>query len=285
MSVYWGVDSSYYPANKVIKVHGKKCTVWEYICQEATVLRPPPLERPHLGPSLSLEPDPWPEAHITPSMPLMRLTLPGEKQPDFWGRYLGRHEITGSEAQYIFDHSGGNCRILLVYNLTSQAVVGGTRQDGLRAARDASHRAAKLGVRAGTSIYCDVEGVWYPTADFFQGWWEGMEWSLYQPGIYGRTDAPNFTRPLLRAMRVDNPSLVPKSVFGTRYIWTTRPQIGKRKRPGDFSVFAPIEPRDSQGTYHGGTVVHQYALDKNNGMIDYDLANQDGYDSMWKSSS
>jgi hypothetical protein len=30
------------------------------------------------------------------------------------------------------------------------------------------------------------------------------------------------------------------------------------------------------------TVIHQYALDKLRGMVDFNIANQDAYDSMWR---
>lgn len=283
MDVYWGVDSSYYPANRKINVKGKHCTVWEFICEEASVLTLPQ-QQPgfDLGPPLSISASLPATSLASPP----RLRLPGYRQPDFWGRYLGRHQITAGEAEYIFEQSGGKCRILLAYNNVGPVGVRGNRQAGIDAARDAIARATALNVPRGTFIYCDIEGKYRPSVDFIQGWWEGMWNSIYggAGGIYCKTTEPNFVRPYLSAVRAGNPTLAPDFPIWARYLWTTRPQVSGRHKPGDYSIFAPIEPSDTQGGLQGVTVIHQYALDKY-GMVDFDLANQAGYDSMWRSSA
>jgi hypothetical protein len=284
MDVYWGVDSSYYPANRKIKVRGRHCTVWEFICEEASVLTFNQ-QQPGFDLGAPLLPPAGVSAAALPGALPPTLRLPGYRQPDFWGRYLGRHQITTAEAEYIFEQSNGRCRILLAYNNVGPVGVAGNRQAGLDAARDAVAQATALNVPRGTFIYCDIEGKYNPSVDFIQGWWEGMRDSTYggRGGIYCKTTAPNFVNPYLTAVRADNPNLWPDFPFWARYLWTTRPQVPHQHKPGAYSTFAPIEPSDRQGGLSGVTVIHQYALDKY-GMVDFDVANQKGYDSMWRAS-
>src|SRR5262245_3231164 len=128
--------------------------------------------------------------------------------PEFWGRYIwGRYKMSGDEIDYIFDQNDGNTRILPIYNGTSQTLKVGRNkyEDGKQDARTAIECAAKLGIPTdyNVRIYADIEGVWVPTAEWFEGRWDGMFDSKYagMGGIYHNPKVPHFYKPFYQALK------------------------------------------------------------------------------------
>lgn len=211
------------------------------------------------------------------------------QMPDFWGRYVGgSFGLTKEEASYIHTKSDGQTRILVVYNgaHNSKASVGGGFAAGQKDALKAIARAKKVGVPADVWIYGDIEPGWHCAADWFRGWWDTMRQSQYggMGGIYEnplKWNAKNFSDPYTKAYKGDSPFIFQDSPGLGRYLWSQQPQKAK-KGPGEIDFgFAPAEPPGMAGM----TVLWQYAIDcklgTKHGLIDMNLADQRGYNSMW----
>ena len=215
--------------------------------------------------------------------------------PDFWGRYVGGHfALTQKEVDYIFNASNGACRILVIYNgaHNSKTSLGGGYKQGANDASKAIAGAGHAGVPSGVWIYGDIEPGWKCTSEWFKGWWEKMFASPYggMGGVYENPlswNAPNFSTPYCKALKGDSPFIFQDPPAKARYLYSQQSQKGC-KLPKDITFgFSPAEPDCCKGM----TVLWQYAIDcfklagSKWGLIDMDLADARGYDSMWSSST
>jgi hypothetical protein len=230
---YWGVDSAAAATTKIHVGKGKTATLFDY---------------------------------VTDSL---------KRMPSYWGRYIGgRYQITPDEADYIFERSEGQCRILVVYNGThdSKNSVQGNFDAGVRDANNAMLAAASVGVPGGVMIWGDVEGVWQPTAEWFQGWWDGMYKSPYagMGGIYCRPTIPQLYEPYLKALIASTPKKQTDQLFNPfarkradravtvvlpdppdrmRLLWGTQPQKFSWSNPAtDMMDFSPSNPPPLPGS-------------------------------------
>jgi hypothetical protein len=91
------------------------------------------------------------------------------------------------------------------------------------------------------------------------------------PGFYCSPTNTNFSIPYCKALdQITNRNL-------PRRLWSVTPYKGCQANPTDFSADSPkCDP--------GVSAVVQYAINCNGGLIDLDLANDDGFNSMWKRS-
>jgi hypothetical protein len=214
------------------------------------------------------------------------------QMPDFWGRYIGGHyAITAKEADALFDLSGGQCRILLAYNgaTNTHTSVGGGRAQGIHDAGKAVKAAKHVGVPPGVMIFADIEPNWHCTQEWFEGWFQGMFASQYggMGGVYENPlawNARNFRDPYIKAVQGDSPFIFMDPPSKARYLWSQQPNKGcKFPRQIDFG-YIPAEPAGLSGV----TVVWQYAINCLKptggkwGLIDMDLANDLGYNVMWR---
>src|SRR5262249_52781851 len=96
------------------------------------------------------------------------------QMPEFWGRYIGwvANQMTWGEIEYLFHASDGNCRLLVIYNgaYDGPGSLRGNYDAGRADARNAIKIATDLSVPDGIMIWADIEGIWHPTAEWFQGW-------------------------------------------------------------------------------------------------------------------
>jgi hypothetical protein len=270
---YWGVDSAAAVTTKIQTGKGKTATLFDFVVDSL------------------------------------------KRMPSFWGRYVGgRHQITPEEADYIFERSEGKCRILVVYNGThdNENSVRGKFEAGARDASKAVVAAAGVGVPGSAMIWGDIEGAWHPTAEWFQGWWDGMLKSPYagMGGIYCRPTIPEFYEPYFKALTAASPRkqidqlrnpfakkpadrivtvVLPDPPNRMRLLWGTRPQKGSWSNPAtDAMDFSPACPPPLPGS----VALWQYHIDflkrqtsDKFGLIDMDLADQRAYDRMWSSTN
>jgi Domain of unknown function (DUF1906) len=214
------------------------------------------------------------------------------KTPAFWGRYIGhptgRFNLTSDEASFLRSR---NCRILLIYGGTMTATVG-TYQQGVDHANNAINYSQSLDVPEDGSvwIFCDTEyPSMSPTADFFRGWSDTMFSSIYggAGGVYGNTSmhaAPQFNTPYCKAYAADSNM---RDGNAPALLWANQPNLCAGAScdsltlagsPPEFSI-VNVPPCGAP------TVIYQYAIDltiaRMRDAVDFDLANEVGFASMW----
>jgi hypothetical protein len=257
--IHWGVDSSAFPANHRINVKGT--TTFAFVVQQAGRI------------------------------------------PEFWGRYIGGpFAATPEEIKFIKRESQGTCRVLVIYNGITKARLAEGIDGGKTDARLAIAAAKALGVPAGVCIFGDIEPGMACTEGWFRGWWEGMLPSMYcgQGGLYVNAThffAKNFGDPYHQAMRATSdlifrealqpnsaPSLPPDPPGRQRFLYSQTPQKGPVLPDRIHFGFQPDEPSFCRGM----TVLWQYATDclkppgSPVGAVDFDLADERGFNVMWR---
>ena len=224
------------------------------------------------------------------------------ESPKFWGRYIGKGDhtrtppLTRREVQFVFSESGGDCKILVIYNGASPADVRGNAATGAGHAQLAVRWAEAIGVPSGVRIYLNIEPAWRPSAAFFQGWWTGMKTSRYagMGGVYANPDFVTISAPYAEALEALSPA---DRFCTTRYHWSTRPGVGT-PRPSGLSAMA-FRPRRlgnvraslrrvmDQTPWNDPTVLWQFARNCRCGagapIVDLNLADQFGYRDLWSS--
>ena len=177
--------------------------------------------------------------------------------PQFWGRYVsGKAQgdlLTTCEVDFLHNN---DCRILLVHYGINP---GGDIQAGLQDATNAIITAQKLSVPVGVNIYGDIETGVSTSTDWFFGWWETMNASIYaNPGGYycnpSSGNATNFATPYCAAIN-DPRNLNPDGSFRFNpplFVNTPRPPSGC---DFDLSFYGPDEP----ACVPGSAVIWQYA--------------------------
>jgi hypothetical protein len=207
-----------------------------------------------------------------------------ERAPDFWGRYIvGTQEqrLLREEADFLLAR---DCRILPIFN---QAHVSAGLEMGREDARKALKAASDLSIPAGVWIYADIEPGWKPTRDWIRGWWDGMYNSMYGGcgGLYCNSHPINtyFTYPYGEALKMEPTS---RNILFNSYLWAQTPAKGCSSKPSSMQ-FTPDSPK----SHLGGARVWQYAtkclvgaMKPGKELVDMDLANDTGYDGMWKGS-
>lgn len=182
MALKWGVDSSYYPPDLVVNQRGfppRRPRDREFATAQES----------RDGQKFTLYD--WVVEGVARGI--------GREGPDFWGRYL-RYEtsssrdatrLTDREVTFIRERSGGQCKLLLVFNQISPLSCGQVGRAGyIRGWADAFNAvfaARQLRVPAGVRIYGDVEG-WVVAGAWLWGWCDYMDRSEYAGigGLYGR---------------------------------------------------------------------------------------------------
>ena len=209
-----------------------------------------------------------------------------KKSPDFWGRYIGAaNPLTKQEAQFLLQK---DCRILVIYNKpgvlnnkTKKPV--GTRTDGENAANDAIAAAKKLKIPGKIFLYANIEHWMRPSKDWILGWCLTMYRSQYAGagGFYCNTwDLSHFSIEYKKALKKET---TPKILPHHCQLYAQGPH--KSGCQGIPSNYTP-----QQMTGQPQPAVWQYAINcekqkvggKEIGLYDLDLANDSGFNRMWK---
>lgn len=208
-----------------------------------------------------------------------------ERIPDFWGRYIigkPEHILTKRETKFLLDKG---CRILPIYNGISKITVK-TRANGVKQAQDAILRANKLSIPKWTYIFANLEWNFYPTKDWFVGWWETMFNSHYggAGGLYCNPAGHNvgFLKNYRNAMNEVTDSL---SIPNIRYFcptFSSGPPKGCNANRKTIK-WNPYEPVFNPGS----TQLWQYAIDCHKvqgrwGAYDKVLATEKGFNRLWR---
>ncbi len=146
------------------------------------------------------------------------------RAPAFWGRYIGNTgNLNPAEITFLHSH---NCRILLIFRDTANVPppdIVRTRQQGVNHAKKAIAAAQALGVPGGVWIYADLEVQQSPTSEWFQGWFNTMQSSIYGGGVFGNTNpinAAHFNTPYCLAYGSLSPTLKARA-----YVYANQPQL------------------------------------------------------------
>ncbi|WP_432806690.1 glycoside hydrolase domain-containing protein [Mesobacillus maritimus] len=188
--------------------------------------------------------------------------------PEIWGRYLGDKDgvskgLTSAEKDLL--HSN-DIKILLIWN---QFTDGTGYENGKNQAQAAIEMAKDLGAPEGVAIFADIEPDYPVDSEFIKGWYEVMNESQYEPGIYGVFDSKQDLYAALEQAGQENEELLKNT-----YVWTAAPSMGitTEDNAPDYNPEAP------ENALIGGW---QYGLDASACTIDTNLFHSDILDVLW----
>lgn len=301
MTLRWGVDSSFYHADRVVSMDTGRVVGRLNDPQYATVN------------------DRLPQDQGT----LYDYIADQIRAPEFWGRYINWGEtshaagkrLRSEEIRYIFQRSargGTNCKILIIYNgIRGQ---GGCQTRGRQGyhtgwmdAWKACAYARNIGVPAGVRIYGNIEGRWLVSRDWLRGWWDFMDRTEFAGlgGLYGRpAELGPYRDQLRRAMEKDflpharmyppgrfsmNISRARKERWASQtprppvktfsdqfHIWSNTPKHECSAAANDIPTgFFAVGPMNAT------TVIWQYGYECMRGYVDMNIATEQGYNDMW----
>jgi hypothetical protein len=218
-------------------------------------------------------------------------------EPHFWGRYIGGITPPLDLAEANLLHTNG-CKILLIYNKLTEAMVSATGTAGFNAGKDAADDAIKraqnpLKVPEEDTIwiYANIEGGWKVSSDWILGWWQKMYDSSYG-GVGGLYCNPVWTAHwksnFVKAYCAAVASTSIPNVTNLSYLYSQLDPNGRVAGCAADPSTLPFTPANPP-CHPGGSVIWQYAINcykgilppLNQGIIDMDLANQRGINSMW----
>lgn len=189
-------------------------------------------------------------------------------QPNVWGRYIGDIEgisagLDQEEVEYLH---ANNIHILIIYNHFSDA----TGYDhGTEEAERAIALAEELEVPEGVALFGDIEPKYPVDEEFINGWYEAVEESAYEPGLYGvYHENSELYVSFNKAKEKAKENLI---------LWTAYPQkeISSKDNAPEYNAQGP----DNSNLYGW-----QYAIDAETCNIDTNLFTDDMIDFLWKSS-
>lgn len=187
-------------------------------------------------------------------------------KPDVFGRYLGNQKdvsdgLTEKEVSYLHEKNVG---ILLIYNHVTEAT---TKEQGVDHAKQAIDLAKELDAPKGVALFVDIEPNYKIDAVFLNGWYETIEDSSYEAGIYGVFDDDNALMEAYNQAEID----VQKKMI----IWTAYPQkeITSNDEAPKF---------ESHGPEHGKVYGWQYPIDTEDCTVDTNLFSSDMMKYLWK---
>ena len=200
--------------------------------------------------------------------------------PQFWGRYIGgSFALTSQEANFVFTHSHGTCRILVIYNGAKPSIVATSFAAGVQDATNAINAAKALGVptNQGIVIYADIEASWKPSAAWILGWWSTMKASVYgnEGGFYCNPGG-NFSNGLCAAINDPSNRDSHGQPLYRPVLYSSEPE----NVPCSFdrSFFRPGFPLCCTADS-----VRIWQYHETCGSVDMDLATEVGYATMWHS--
>lgn len=218
------------------------------------------------------------------------------RAPDFWGRYIGEKgsKMRKSEITLLRRFSP-KTRLLIVFNApiipikTKFTTPAQDRARGDADAGRADNATSEVDVPSDVVIYANVEpktGV--VSADWIQGWCEGMQRRSRVGGLYGNVSDPGrgfIGKAFNDARALMNNRLNPP-------LWSQNPHNGFFKLANNIDFdYSPGEPPGAPGTalvwqhavsFFKFKVIDRSGEEKEIGRFDSNLATQRGFDLMWK---
>lgn len=188
--------------------------------------------------------------------------------PVVFGRYLGEREgisvgLTREQVELI--RAEGDF-ILPIYNHFDNAT---GYDNGVAHAKEAIKLAGDVRIPEGVAIFADIEPGYPVDSEFIKGWFETIEASAYNSGIYGVFDPE---QALYKAYQGAVESY--GAILEKNYIWTAAPSAGitaEDKAP----EFKPSAPKGSLA------LGWQYGLDAETCNIDTNLFKREIVDVLW----
>lgn len=180
--------------------------------------------------------------------------------PKVVARYLGHNEgvsagLTSAQIDLIHQNDAD---VLLIHNGFNDAT---GYDNGVKEAKEAIDLANELGTPDGVAIFADIEPTYPVDAAFIEGWYDEMNASSFEPGIYGVFDSGS------ELVNTFNQAAENKQeIKDNTFIWSASPSIGvsTEENAPDFDVDAP------EGSLAYGW---QYGIDAETCNIDTNLFN------------
>jgi|SRR5690625_439340 len=186
-------------------------------------------------------------------------------EPDVWGRYLGDKGdvsvgLTQDEAKFLHDK---DVKILVIYNHFEEAV---GYDNGVSEAKQAISYAKDLEIPEDVAIFADIEPNYSVDSAFIDGWYETLDDSNYNTGIYGVFDEDS---KLLEAYNATSDDTKKNTV-----VWTAEPQkdITTKDNAPKFAADGP-----DKAMLYGW----QYGIEADECEIDTNLFKGDLFDYLW----
>ncbi|MDQ0256306.1 hypothetical protein J2S74_003726 [Evansella vedderi] len=190
--------------------------------------------------------------------------------PQVWARYLGDKEgvsygLTQEEVELL--HSN-DIDIMVIWNHFTDAT---GYEKGQSEATAAIEMARDFGIPEGVAIFANVEPIYPIDADFLLGWYDALEESEYESGVYGifHPDRELYTAYEIAAE--ENPSLLENN-----YVWTSSPEHGITTEE-NAPEYDPLAP---EGALIAGW---QYGIDAETCNIDTNHFDSNVFDALWSS--
>ncbi|TRZ38197.1 DUF1906 domain-containing protein [Niallia circulans] len=189
--------------------------------------------------------------------------------PKVVARYLGHNEgvsagLTSAQIDLIHENDAD---VLLIHNGFNDAT---GYDNGVNEAKEAIYLANELGTPDGVAIFADIEPTYPVDAAFIEGWYDEMNASKFEPGIYGVFDSGS------ELVNTFNQAAENKQeIKDNTFIWSASPSIGvsTEENAPDFNVDAP------EGSLAYGW---QYGIDAETCNIDTNLFDSKLTDVLWK---
>lgn len=188
--------------------------------------------------------------------------------PQVWARYLGDKEgvsygLTHEEVELLHENE---IDIMVIWNHFTDA----TGYDkGQSEATAAIEMARDFGIPEGVAIFANVEPIYPIDADFLLGWYETLEESEYESGVYGIFDPDRDLYVAYEIAAEENPSLLENN-----FVWTSSPNYGITTEEN-----APeYNPQAPEGALIAGW---QYGIDAETCNIDTNHFDSNVFDALW----
>lgn len=195
---------------------------------------------PTQGPVQSQGQYAWGVDSASPSTTLHACVTQSYGTPKYWGRYLKdvagvSKGLTKQEIAYLHDK---HIKILPIYNNFSSAT---GYDNGKKAGQDAVNTAKALGIPSGVYLFADIEANYSADAGWIRGWYDALNASTYQPGIYENPVTGPFANAYNSAVK-QNPAIGKETV-----LWSAQPSIGVT-RADKTPKFGPSKPAGANNT-------------------------------------
>ncbi|MFA9560548.1 glycoside hydrolase domain-containing protein [Evansella sp. AB-rgal1] len=188
--------------------------------------------------------------------------------PQVWGRYLGDKEgvsfgLTQEEVELFHEN---DIQILVIWNQFTDA----TGYDkGQSEAEAAINLARDFGIPEGVALFANVEPIYPIDTEFLLGWYDALQNSEYEAGVYGIFDPDRELYVAFEAAAEENPE-----ILDDYYVWTSSPNVGitTEANAPDYNPQAP----------EGATIAGwQYGIDAETCNIDTNWFSNLAFDIFW----
>ncbi|MBU9721461.1 DUF1906 domain-containing protein [Bacillus alkalicola] len=188
--------------------------------------------------------------------------------PEVWARYLGDKDgvsygLTDEEVELLHEN---DIDIMVIWNHFEDAT---GYEKGQSEAEDAIEMARDFGIPEGVAIFANVEPIYPIDAGFLLGWYDTMEESEYESGVYGIFHPDRDLYVAYEEAAEENSALLENN-----YVWTSSPNHGITTEEN-----APeYNPQAPEGSLIAGW---QYGIDAETCNIDTNHFDSNVFDVLW----